>query len=235
MGPFLAGSRSRLGFWCPLQPASVCQHIVRGGKAQVVTPLCVTIFSCAFQRCLASAAPKSARDQQFWRQTRRRGTATASLTRLRGGASAPGALVCCIRHAISPLPQAQSGGRTAEDARDGGPHQHFWPPSMVLATVLSARAVRRLELSELPSFLMVTGAARSNLVCRPNSAAGRVAWRQTRRNGRANPMRKRVFGGAWPPSSPVRRAARARPRLLAPAERVLLERAQDRVRDIRWL
>ena len=138
---------------------------VRGGKAQVVTPLFATIFSCAFQRCLASAAAKSARDQQFWRQTRRRGTATASLTRLRGGASAPGALVCCIRHAISPLPQAQSGGRTAEDARDGGPHQHFWPPSMVLATVLSARAVRRLELSELPSFLMMMCAARSNLVC----------------------------------------------------------------------
>ena len=48
--------------------------------------------------------------------------------------------------------------------------------------------------------------------------------RETHRIGRANPTRKRVFGGAWPPSSPVRCSAHARPCLLAPAERELLER-----------
>ena len=64
---------------------------------------------------------------------------------------------------------------------------------------------------------------------------GRAVWRETHRNGGANPKRKRVFGGAWPPSSSVRRSARARPNLLAHAERVLIERVQDRVRDVRRL
>ena len=72
------------------------------------------------------------------------------------------------------------------------------------------------------SFLILTFAGRSNLVCRPKSGAGRAARRETIARGRANPTRKRVFGGAWPPSSPVRRAARARPGLLAHAERVML-------------
>ena len=72
---------------------------------------------------------------------------------------------------------------------------------------------------------MLTFAARSNLVRRSFSILGRAAWRKTIARSRANPTRKRVFGGAWPPSSPVRRSTRARPCLLAHAECVLLERA----------
>ena len=106
---------------------------------------------------------------------------------------------------------------------------------MVLATSLPVGPVRRLEHSEVPSFLMLTFADRSNLVRRPFSISGRAASRKTAWSGRANPMRKRVSGGARPPTSPVRRIARARPSLLAHAEPVLLERAQDRVRYVRRL
>ena len=133
------------------------------------------------------------------------------------------------------LVSEQSSCRSAAVGRQHGQHQHFWAPLMVLTSPLPARLVRRPEPIDISSCLLLTCAARSNLVRRPNSGAGRAAPRKTARSGRANPTRKRTFGGAWPPSSPVRRAARARPCLLAPAERVLLERAQDRVRDIRRL
>ena len=126
----------------------------------------------------------------------------------------------------------QSSCRSAACGREYGQQQHFGAALMVPTSPLSARLVRRAEHSEHPSFLMLTFAALSNLVGRPKSGAGRAAPRKTARSGRANPTRKRTFGGAWPPSSPVRRAARARLSLFAPAECVLLERAQDRVRVV---
>ena len=129
----------------------------------------------------------------------------------------------------------QSSYRTAADGRDHGPQQHFWAVLMVQIWAIPPRSVRPFEHSEDFFISDLTFAARSNLVCRPKSGAARAAWRQTNRNGRANPTRQRFFGGASSPSSPVRRAACARPRLLAPAERVLFERAQDRVRNVQRL
>ena len=111
----------------------------------------------------------------------------------------------------------QSSYHTAADGRDHGPQQHFWAVLMVQIWAIPPRSVRPFEHSEDFFISDLTFAARSNLVCRPKSGAARAAWRQTNRNGRANPTRKRFFGGASSPSSPVRRAACARPRLLAPA------------------
>ena len=133
------------------------------------------------------------------------------------------------------LVSEQSSCRSAAVGRQHGQHQNFWAPLMVLTSPLPARLVRRPEHIDISSCLLLMCAARSSLVRRSKSGAGRAASRKTARSGRANPTRKRTFGGAWPPSSPVRRAAPARPGLLAHAERVLLERAQDRGRDTRQL
>ena len=84
----------------------------------------------------------------------------------------------------------------------------------------------------IPLFLMLTFAGRSNLVCRPFSISGRAPARKTARSSRANPTRKRVFGGARPPSSPVRCRTCAHPALVAHTDRVLFERAQDRARAV---
>ena len=82
--------------------------------------------------------------------------------------------------------------------------------------------------SRFPSCLMSSFAVCSNLVCRPKSGWGRAARLETIRRGRANPTRKRVFGGAWPHSAPVRCRTRARQCLLARTDCVLFARAAGR-------
>ena len=98
------------------------------------------------------------------------------------------------------------------------------PLTAKVMTIQLGRCVTPNPL-RFPSGLISMFAQHSNLVCRPFSIWGRAAWRKTGRRSRANLTRKRVFGGAWPPSSPVRRSTPARPCLLARAERVLFERA----------
>ena len=125
--------------------------------------------------------------------------------------------------------------RTTEDGRYWGREQAFLLPlTAKVMTIQLGRCVTPNPL-RFPSGLISMFAQHSNLVCRPFSIWGRAAWRKTGRRSRANLTRKRVFGGAWPPSSPVRRPPRARSCLSVHAERVLLERAQDRGRAVRWL
>ena len=131
----------------------------------------------------------------------------------------------------SPL-RAIKPALAATDGRGLPPQQQFWVALVVPVpvTLLPARLVRRAEPIDISSCLISTFAGRSNLVRRPNSGACRAAWRKTARRSSATTSRKPLFGGAWSPSSSVRRTTRARLCLPAQAERVLFERAQDRGR-----
>ena len=116
------------------------------------------------ERTSASAHPKSAPDQQFWRQTQLNGTAPATMTRSFGGAWSPDALQCRSGDTISRHHRSTSNSRAAEDVRNGGLQQRFWAASMVLTTALPARPVGRLEVSEY-SFISHADICRSFKPC----------------------------------------------------------------------
>ena len=70
----------------------------------------------------------------------------------------------------------------------------------------------------------LTFVACSTLVCRPRSGRNRAPLLETIRRGRANPTRKRIFGGAWRLFARVRCRMRTHPCLLVRTDRVLFER-----------
>ena len=108
------------------------------------------------------------------------------------------------------LSSEQRVGRVAEYARDEGQQQRFWAALIVLTTAFQLGRCGASNSASIPSLLVLTSAARSILVRRPFSISGRATRRETIARGRTNPMRKRVFGGATSPSSPVRRRSLAR-------------------------
>ena len=63
-----------------------CTCTLRGGAASVNQPPERVEFHGVLQRKLRPSTPKPARDQQFWCQTQRRGTATSTMTCSFGGA-----------------------------------------------------------------------------------------------------------------------------------------------------
>jgi hypothetical protein len=76
----------------------------------------------------------------------------------------------------------------------------------------------------MASCLKLTFVACSTLVCRPRSGRNRAPLLETIRRGRANPTRKRIFGGAWVHSATVRSCTRVSPLLPVRTDRVLFAR-----------
>jgi len=123
-----------------------------------------------------------------------------------------GSLIC---QATSPV----------NELRWRGLQQHFWTSLKVAASALSIPGVRRLELAEnghVPSCRQF--AACSNLVRRPGESQVCTRAHKTSRSLPTTTSRKAPFGGAWHPSSPVRRCTRARLRFSAYTQRVLRAR-----------
>ena len=82
--------------------------------------------------------------------------------------------------------------------------------------------------ARIPSYFISSFAGRSEVVRRPSGLRSRALAHETGRRGSIGTSRMAKRPGAACHRSSVRRSERARPRLLAHADRVLLDRVQDR-------
>ena len=110
----------------------------------------------------------------------------------------------------------------AEEPRWCRRHHHFRSHLMVIQhrRFLFPRCGAS-NSSSMASCLKLTFVACSTLVRRPRSGRNRASLLETIRRGRANPTRKRIFGGAWVHSATVRSCTHVRPLLPVRTDGVL--------------